>query len=146
MNAALGAVSAGGTGTPELEVTHKGGGPWTFVAIQPGRAGGVTLSKFSVIVIRHQQGKHGGGLGVGSPIAIPIPPEPLLRKEADPRWAMASEEPITANTAMQAPMKSNQKKLRNRVDVNIRLELFNSTRAFYRKAAAAVKVIAVWPA
>ena len=48
MNAALGGVSAEGMGTPELDVTQSGGGPWAFVATQSGgNAGGVTLSKFS---------------------------------------------------------------------------------------------------
>jgi hypothetical protein len=52
MNAALGGVSAGGIGTPESEVTQSGGGPWAFVAAQSGgNAGGVTPSKFSVIVL-----------------------------------------------------------------------------------------------
>jgi hypothetical protein len=51
MYAALGGVSAGGIGTPEFEVIHSGGGPCAFVAAQlGGNAGGVTLSKFSVIV------------------------------------------------------------------------------------------------
>jgi hypothetical protein len=51
MNAALGAVSAGGMGTPESDVTHNGGGPWAFVAVQSGgNVGGVTPSKLSVIV------------------------------------------------------------------------------------------------
>jgi len=41
--AAFGNVSAGGIGTPELEVTHCGGGPRAFVASQPcGNAGGTT--------------------------------------------------------------------------------------------------------
>jgi hypothetical protein len=49
-NAALGAVSAGGTGTPELDVTH-------VVLDQPvGSAGGVTPSKNSM---RKENGWHG---------------------------------------------------------------------------------------
>jgi hypothetical protein len=49
MKAALGSVSAGGTGSPEFDVTQSGGGPWAFVASQSGgNAGGVTLSKFSL--------------------------------------------------------------------------------------------------
>ena len=49
MKAALGSVSAGGTGSPEFDVTQSGGGPWSFVASQSGgNAGGVTLSKFSL--------------------------------------------------------------------------------------------------
>src|SRR5262249_36871444 len=34
MNAAFGAVSAGGIGTPESDVTHNGGGPLAFAAFQ----------------------------------------------------------------------------------------------------------------
>jgi len=49
--AALGGVSAGGLGTPLLDVSQSGGGPSAFVANHPvGNAGGVTLSKFSVNV------------------------------------------------------------------------------------------------
>ena len=48
MNAALGGVSAGGFGSPELDVTQSGGGPNALVANQPaGNAGGATLSKNS---------------------------------------------------------------------------------------------------
>ena len=55
MNAALGGVSEGGTGTPLFEVTHSGGGPSALVANQSvGNAGGVTPSKFSRQ--RHQAG------------------------------------------------------------------------------------------
>jgi hypothetical protein len=37
---------------PEFEVTHSGGGPWSFVAVQPGgSAGGITPSKFSLNVV-----------------------------------------------------------------------------------------------
>src|SRR4029453_5657534 len=51
MNAALGGVSAGGVGTPELDVTQSGGCPCAFVAVQSGgNAGGVMPSKFSVLV------------------------------------------------------------------------------------------------
>ena len=58
-NAALGNVSAGGMGTPEFDVIHKGGGPSASVAIHPGgSAGGVTLSKFSLYVTGTL---HGGG-------------------------------------------------------------------------------------
>jgi hypothetical protein len=50
--AAFGIESAGGVGTPELEVTHSGAGPAAFVAVQPaGNAGGVTPSKFSLNVV-----------------------------------------------------------------------------------------------
>jgi hypothetical protein len=68
MNAALGDVSAGGIGTPEFDVTHKGGGPCAFVAIQPGgTAGGVTLSKFSLHVTGSIQGGEHEGVGCAVP-------------------------------------------------------------------------------
>jgi hypothetical protein len=61
MNAALGNVSAGGMGTPEFDVTHKGGCPCAFVANQPGgNAGGVTLSKFSLHMTGSEQREHEG--------------------------------------------------------------------------------------
>jgi len=60
MNAALGGVSEGGTGTPLFEVTHSGGGPSALVANQSvGNAGGVTPSKFSLNVTRPEHGGHG---------------------------------------------------------------------------------------
>ena len=47
MKAALGGVSGGWDGHSEFDVTHSGGGPWAFVANQPGgSAGGVMPSKF----------------------------------------------------------------------------------------------------
>jgi hypothetical protein len=68
-NAALGNVSAGRMGTPEFDVTHKGGGPCAFVAIQPGgNAGGVTLSKFSLHITANKQG--GEHEGVGCSVAL----------------------------------------------------------------------------
>ena len=52
MNAALGGVLAGGLGTPLFDVTQSGGGPCAFVASHAtGKAGGVTLSKFSPNVL-----------------------------------------------------------------------------------------------
>src|SRR5437667_8838747 len=63
INAALGSVSAGGIGTPELDVTHNGGGPWAFVAVQSGgNPGGVTSSKCSLNSTGWKQGK---GVHVG---------------------------------------------------------------------------------
>ena len=59
MNVAFGGVSAGGLGRPLFDVTHNGGGPNAFVASHPdGRAGGVTLSKFSLTVARPPHGPH----------------------------------------------------------------------------------------
>jgi hypothetical protein len=50
--AAFGIESAGGVGTPELEVTHSGAGPAAFVAVHPaGSAGGVTPSKFWLNIV-----------------------------------------------------------------------------------------------
>ena len=77
MNAALGTVSAGGIGSPASDVTQSGGGPNAFVASHGiGNAGGVTLSKFSVEVLRLAHGAHRPRPGripasVG-PIAMPI--------------------------------------------------------------------------
>lgn len=76
MNAALGGVSAGGLGAPLFEVTHSGDGPNAFVASHPaGKAGGVTLSKFSFIVARPPHGPHlprrGRIPAIVGPIAIP---------------------------------------------------------------------------
>jgi len=66
MNAAFGGESAGGLGTPELDVTHIGGGPSAFVASQPeGSAGGVTLSKFSLNLTGSKQGGEQEGVGGG---------------------------------------------------------------------------------
>jgi hypothetical protein len=65
MKAAFGGESAGGVGTPEFDVSQSGAGPCAFVAIQSGgKAGGVTLSKVSVVISKVQQGKHCSGLGV----------------------------------------------------------------------------------
>jgi hypothetical protein len=64
MNTALGNLSAGGIGMPELDVTQTGGGPCAFVASQPGgNAGGVTLSKFSLHVTGNIQGGEHEGVG-----------------------------------------------------------------------------------
>jgi len=66
MNAALGGESAGGIGTPELDVTHIGGGPSAFVASQSvGNVGGITLSKFSLNPTGSQQGGEQEGVGGG---------------------------------------------------------------------------------
>lgn len=96
INAELGGVSAGGTGTPEFDVTQRGDGPWTFVATQPeGNAGGVTLSKSSLIVTGWKQGKgehEGTGDGVG-PTAVEISTRPqpytLFGGPAVPHWVEA---------------------------------------------------------
>ena len=90
MNAALGGVSAEGMGTPELDVTQSGGGPWAFVATQSGgNAGGVTLSKFSFTTTGRKQGGEHEGLGDGvGPTAAEISTRPhpvtLFGGPADP--------------------------------------------------------------
>lgn len=77
-NAALGSVSAGGLGSPEFDVTHSGGGPCTFVAIQPGgNVGGVTSSKFSPNSTGVKQGGHCGGPGAGTAAEISTRPQPV---------------------------------------------------------------------
>ena len=79
MNAALGGESAGGIGTPELDVTHNGGGPCAFVATQPGgSAGGVTPSKFSAKCHSgSNQADTIGGLGAGTAAEISTRPQPV---------------------------------------------------------------------
>ena len=78
MNAELGGVSAGGAGTPEFDVTQSGGGPWAFVATQSaGNAGGVTLSKSSLIITGWEQGGEHEGFGDGvGPTAAEISTRP----------------------------------------------------------------------
>src|SRR4249919_1700337 len=66
---AFGAVSAGGTGTPESDETQSGGGPKAFVASQPnGNSGGISESKLSPCVRGNQHSGQGNGVGVG-PVA-----------------------------------------------------------------------------
>jgi hypothetical protein len=80
INAALGSVSAGGIGTPESDVTHNGGGPWAFVAVQSGgNPGGVTSSKCSLNSTGWKQGKgvHVGFTGgVGTAAEMSTRPHP----------------------------------------------------------------------
>ena len=127
MNAALGAVSAGGFGTPLLDVTQSGGGPNAFVANQSaGNAGGVTLSKFSSNTIGREQGLHeGAGNGV-APMAPEraTTPGPFSSEEADPAWLIAGEEPIDPNAAMPAAInKVAQSTFRNLLSVNERFRV-----------------------
>ena len=81
MNAAFGNVSAGGLGTPELDVTHIGGGPCTFVVTQPGgNVGGITLSKlFTPNSTGFQHGGHCGGLEATTRAEISDGPKPIIR-------------------------------------------------------------------
>src|SRR5262245_43435435 len=66
-HAALGGVSLVGVGTPEFDVCHKiPSGLIPFVAVHPGgRAGGVTLSKFSSKIVINWP-LHGGGVGAAA--------------------------------------------------------------------------------
>lgn len=114
MNAAFGAVSAGGAGKPLLDVTQSGGGPKKLVANQSGgNAGGITLSKFSCNTTGNEQGPH-EGLGSGAA-------RMASKGEADPAWLTAREEPISPNAAIPAATnKATQSTLRNRLSVNKR--------------------------
>ena len=90
MNAEFGGVSAGGIGTPEFDVTQRGGGPWAFAATQSGGSeGGLTLSKSSFIITGWEQGGEHEGAGDGvCPTAAEIStlPQPatLFGGPADP--------------------------------------------------------------
>ena len=66
-HAAFGSESAGGIGNPELDVCQNiPSGSITLPAIHPGgRAGGVTLSKFS-----NKEQAIGVGVGVGVPVGV----------------------------------------------------------------------------
>jgi hypothetical protein len=147
MNAALGGVSAGGIGTPELDVTHIGGGPSAFVASQPGgNAGGVTLSKFSLNPTGSEHGGEHEGAGAGGSATTAEKPtrsqlcfsaafaEAMAAKgEADPppRSAMASEELIASNTAMPAAMNNSRQRIRrNRDGVDAGLRLVITDRRY----------------
>src|SRR6478672_13797213 len=93
-NAALGGVSAGGAGTPELDVTH-------VVLDHPeGSAGGVTLSKNSK---RRKMGSH-------CPSTRSLP-------------SIASAVTIVASPTAPAATKDSQKISPSRVRVNMRFGL-----------------------
>jgi len=63
MKAAFGSVSAGGLGRPVLDVTQSGGGPSAFVANHCiGNVGAVTLSKFSIDLMKLAHGGQRPGL------------------------------------------------------------------------------------
>src|SRR5262249_58939805 len=82
-NAAFGAVSAGGDGTPESDPIQSGDGPCAFVASQPsGNAGGSTASKFSLSLNCCWQRGHGNGVGVG-PIGKDLSTETSRSETAD---------------------------------------------------------------
>ncbi len=130
MNAALGGESAGGIGTPELEVTHIGGGPSAFVANQPGgNTGGVTLSKFSLNPTGSEQGGEHEGVGAaGGPTAAKVSTPPQLA-DPPPRSAVARDEPIAPAIATPAAMNnSRQTNGRNRDGVNVSFRLIITDR------------------
>jgi hypothetical protein len=128
-HAAFGSESAGGDGSPVLEVCHKiPSGSIPLLAVHPGKAGGITLSKLSLKIVINWS-LQGGGLGsVGARTSIP--PELLfsaasagataVKAEADPPAvpAITFEEWVTPKTAMPAVRpKSKQEILRNRARV-----------------------------
>jgi hypothetical protein len=124
MNAAFGAVSAGGAGTPLSDATQSGGGPSTFVANQSGgNWGGVTLSKFSRNTTAWEQGPwhKGDAVGVAAAADLSIRADASPSPEGDPAPVIACEEPISANAAVPAEInKLMQRTFRNRRRVNER--------------------------
>ena len=127
MNAAFGAVSAGGAGRPLLDVTQSGGGPRALVANQSdGNAGGVALSKVSCNDTGKEQGPHEGAASGVAPMAPErsTPPRPFSSGEAVPASLMVREEPICPNAAMLATIsKVTQSTFRNRASVNERFRV-----------------------
>lgn len=123
MKSALGAVSAGGIGNPESDVTQSGGGPWAFVASQPaGSAGGVTPSKFSLCVAGFQQPGQGSGVGVG-----PTPPTRSIRvrrlssREPNPALPVIGAQATAAKSPTIAAInKSKPGEGRNRTPLKLR--------------------------
>jgi hypothetical protein len=74
-NAALGAESATGVGTPELEVTQRiPSGLTALLAVHPaGKAGTTTLSKFSAkVAMKLPHGGVGVGDGVGDAVGVGV--------------------------------------------------------------------------
>ena len=56
MKAALGSVSAGGTGSPEFDVTQSGGGPWAFMELQDEYPLWKVLPQFAQLLLDHRDG------------------------------------------------------------------------------------------
>lgn len=125
MNAAFGAVSAGGAGRPLLDVIQSGGDPNALVANQSdGNAGGMTLSKFSCNTTGTEHGPWHKEVAVGvAPAAeLSIQPATSSSPGADPGRVTACEEPISSNAAIPAAInKATQSTFCNRVSVNERL-------------------------
>jgi hypothetical protein len=87
-------VCAGGSGTPEFDVTQSGGGPSAFVAIQSaGNDGGITSSKFSLTTIGRRQGGEQEGVGTG----VGVGGLPMAVKSSNGRWPMLVDGVIAAN-------------------------------------------------
>ena len=92
MNAAFGDVSAGGTGTPEFDVTQSGGGPSAFVAIQSaGNAGGVTSSKYTLKTTGSRQGGEQEGVGTGVGVDV----SPTVVEISNRPWPIAGDDVMT---------------------------------------------------
>jgi len=125
MNAAFGAVSAGGAGTPLSDVTQSGGGPKALVPNQPGgNAGGVMPSKFSLNTTDWEQGPWHKGVGVGVVPAAELStqPEAPSTSEADRTRVIAWEESIKPRATMTTAMnKATQSTFRNRRSLNERI-------------------------
>ena len=122
MNAAFGAVSAGGMGKPLLDVAQSGGGPRALVANHPaGNAGGLTVSKFSTSATGCEQGLWHEGVDLGAVPASKLSIERGTSSSPEEDWArvIASEEPINSNAAMPAAVnKVMQSTSRNRISPN----------------------------
>lgn len=123
MNAAFGAVSAGGVGTPLLEVDQSGGGPSALVANHPvGKAGGVTVSKFSISATGCEQGLWHEGVDLGAALELSIEGGISLSPEADSARMTACEELTSSNAAAPAAVnKIIQSTFRNRFGRSERL-------------------------
>jgi hypothetical protein len=120
----LGNVSAGGIGSPELDVTQSGGGPKTLVANQSeGNVGGTTSSKSSPRPASwEQRPRHGVGLGVAQAAGLSNEPDALSSPEADPSRAIACEETMSPEAIMPAAIKKVTRSIFcNRLSVNERL-------------------------
>jgi hypothetical protein len=129
----LGAVSAGGVGSPELDVIHSGGGPSAFVASQSGgNWGGVNPSKFSVLVRANQQSGQGNGVGVEPATARISIRRASSSAEFDSVRAGSRDDSIAPTTAMlAATIKKQPRRRRNRDDpvVPFGLEIIEALEA-----------------
>jgi len=128
-HAAFGSESAGGDGSPVLEDCHKiPSGSIPLLAVHPGKAGGITLSKLSPNTVINWS-LQGGGLGsVGATMSIRLEllssavsaGATAVKAETDPPAppAITFEEWVIPKTAMPAVRpKSKQEILCNRARV-----------------------------